>query len=228
MSEGLGTLYVVATPIGNLSDMGARALEVLKSVDLIACEDTRRTRILTAHFGVRTPIESFHAHSGRRKLEAIVAQLASGRSVALVTDAGTPLVSDPGAALVSAAVAGGMEVTAVPGPSACLAALAVSGFAADRFVFEGFLSRKSGARRRALEALASDERTLVFYEAPHRLLEMLEALLEALGDRRACVARELTKKFEEKLYGRLSEILPRLKAGGVRGEFVIVVEGWKK
>lgn len=226
--ERPGTLYVVATPIGNLADLGARALEVLKRVDLIACEDTRRTRILAAHYGIRTPVESYHAHSGPRKLQAIVAHLAGGRSVALVTDSGTPLVSDPGAALVSEAVAQGIEVTPVPGPSACVAALAVSGFGADRFVFEGFLPRKPGARRRAIEALREEERTLVFYEAPHRLIESLEALRDVLGDRRACVARELTKKFEEKFYGRLSQVLERLGSRGARGEFVIVLEGWRK
>jgi 16S rRNA (cytidine1402-2'-O)-methyltransferase len=229
--SGRGALLVVATPIGNLGDLSPRARDVLGSADLLLAEDTRHTRQLLGACGIeRDPgtIESLHEHNERARLPAIVARLESGAQVALVSDAGSPLVSDPGAALVSAAAAAGVDVVAVPGPCAAIAALSVAAVPAGRFAFEGFLPSKPAARRRALEALAAEPRTLLFYEAPHRLHESLVDLAAAFGDSRtAAVARELTKRFESVYRGTLGS-LARQCAGDVdmtRGEIVIVVQG---
>ncbi len=220
-----GTLYVVATPIGNLGDLSPRAAEVLRTVGAVAAEDTRRTLKLFAHLGAPAPaLLSLPAFDERARADAIVARLRAGESVALCTDAGTPGVSDPGAALVAAAWAAGAPVVPVPGPSAALAALAASGFPADRFLFAGFLPRKGAGRAEALRLLAATPATIVLYEAGNRTRETLDDLAAALGDRDALVARELTKLHEELARGRLSELAVRF-AGEVRGEVTLVVSG---
>ena len=228
---GQGTLFVVATPIGNLGDLSARARHVLEVADLLLAEDTRHTRQLLTACGIKRTqgaLESLHEHNEAARVPGVVERLLGGTKVALVTDAGTPLVSDPGSVLVAAAAAAGVEVVAVPGPCAAIAALSVAALPATRFVFEGFLPPKASARRRALEALASESRTLVFYEAPHRLVETLEDLAAALGeDRPAAVARELTKKFETVYRGSLASLARQAStdADMARGEIVIVVQG---
>ncbi|WP_242346373.1 16S rRNA (cytidine(1402)-2'-O)-methyltransferase [Anaeromyxobacter terrae] len=222
---GRGTLFVVATPIGNLGDLSPRAAQVLRSVQAVAAEDTRRTLKLYAHLGAPAPaLVSLPAFDERGRVAAIVERLVAGESVALCTDAGTPGVSDPGAALVAAAWAAGATVVPIPGPSAALAALAASGFPADRFLFAGFLPRKGTGRAEALAFLAATPATLVLYEAGNRTRETLEDLAAALGDREALVARELTKLHEELLRGRLSDLAARL-VGEVRGEVTLVVSG---
>ncbi len=220
-----GTLYVVATPIGNLSDLSPRAAEVLRSVRAVAAEDTRRTLKLFAHLGVPAPVLlSLPAFDERGRLRPVIERLLAGEEVALCTDAGTPGVSDPGAALVAAAWEAGARVVPIPGPSAAVAALAASGFPADRFLFAGFLPRKGGARAGALRALAAEPGTLVLYEAGNRTRATLANLRDALGDREALVARELTKLHEELARGRLSALAERF-SGEVRGEVTIVVSG---
>ena len=218
-----GTLYVVATPIGNLGDLSPRAAEVLRSVQAVAAEDTRRTLKLYAHLGAPAPsLVSLPAFDERSRVAGIVERLVAGESVALCTDAGTPGVSDPGAALVAAAWKAGVTIVPVPGPSAALAALAASGFSADRFLFAGFLPRKGTGRTEALALLATTPATLVLYEAGNRTRETLLDLAAALGDREALVARELTKLHEQLLRGRLRELAARLE-GEVRGEVTLVV-----
>jgi 16S rRNA (cytidine1402-2'-O)-methyltransferase len=225
-SPARGTLYVVATPIGNLGVLSPRAAEVLRAVDAVAAEDTRRTLKLFAHLGAAAPrLLSLPAFDERGRVDAIVRRLSEGASIALCTDAGTPGVSDPGAALVAAAWAAGARVVPVPGPSAALAALAASGFPADRFLFAGFLPRKGAGRAEALRSLAATPATLVLYEAGNRTAETLRDLAAALGDREALVARELTKLHEELLRGRLSELAERLGAAEVKGEVTLVVSG---
>ncbi|HEX9243389.1 MAG TPA: 16S rRNA (cytidine(1402)-2'-O)-methyltransferase [Anaeromyxobacter sp.] len=220
-----GTLYVVATPIGNLGDLSPRAGEVLRAVRAVAAEDTRRTLKLFAHLGVAAPpLLSLPAFDERGRLGPVLDRLRAGEDVALCTDAGTPGVSDPGAALVAAAWEAGVRVVPIPGPSAALAALAASGFPADRFLFAGFLPRKGGARAEALRALAAAGATLVLYEAGNRTRETLEDLCAALGDRPALVGRELTKLHEELARGPLSTLAERF-GGEVRGEVTIVVSG---
>ncbi len=220
-----GTLYVVATPIGNLGDLSPRAAEVLRTVAAVAAEDTRRTMKLFAHLAVPAPaLLSLPAFDERGRVQAVVARLLGGDSVALCTDAGTPGVSDPGAALVAAAWAAGIPVVPVPGPSAALAALAASGFPADRFLFAGFLPRKGAGRAEALALLARTPATLVLYEAGNRTRETLEDLAAALGDREALVARELTKLHEELVRAPLSALAERF-SGEVRGEVTLVVSG---
>jgi 16S rRNA (cytidine1402-2'-O)-methyltransferase len=222
-ASGPGTLYVVATPIGHLGDLTPRASEVLRTVDAVAAEDTRRTSRLYAHLGVPPPaLLSLPAFDERGRVEAVVARLSAGQSVALCTDAGTPGVSDPGAALVAAAWEAGAKVVPVPGPSAALAALSASGLPADRFFFTGFLPRKGGGRAAQLGLLAGVPATLVIYEAGNRTAATLADLAEALGDRLALVARELTKLHEELARGRLSELAARF-GGEVKGEVTIVV-----
>ncbi len=220
-----GTLYVVATPIGNLGDLSPRAAEVLRSVAAVAAEDTRRTRKLYAHLGAAPPdLISLPAFDERGRAGTVVARLRAGDSVALCTDAGTPGVSDPGAALVAAAWAAGARVVPIPGPCAAIAALQVSGLPADRFLFAGFLPRKGAGRAKALAALAATPATLVLYEAGNRTAATLRALADALGDREALVARELTKLHEEIARGRLSELAARF-SGEVLGEVTVVVSG---
>jgi 16S rRNA (cytidine1402-2'-O)-methyltransferase len=223
--ETTGRLVVVSTPIGNLKDITLRALEELKAADAIACEDTRETRKLVSHYDIRVPLWSFHDHSGRGRVDQIVAEIRNGKRVAYVTDSGTPLVSDPGFTLARAAIEAGLPVEVIPGPSAVLAALVGSGLPCEKFAFEGFLPPKEGSRKNALLALAGETRTMVFYESPHRIAKALADMEEVLGDRPACVARELTKKFEEFIRGRLSEVRAELGKRPKLGEIVIVVEG---
>lgn len=227
-SATFGTLYVVATPIGNLHDLSERARQVLASVNLVAAEDTRHSmRLLQAH-GIEARFISLHEHNETERVPQILEALRSGASVALVSDAGTPLVSDPGLRIVQAVIDAGFEVRAVPGACAAIAALSISGLGTDRFSFEGFLPAKSLARRERLAALAADQRTLVFYEAPHRLLECLADMGAALGPaRKAVVARELTKAFETAYRGTLEELARRAQddVDMQRGEIVIMVDG---
>ncbi|MCX7925379.1 MAG: 16S rRNA (cytidine(1402)-2'-O)-methyltransferase [Fimbriimonadales bacterium] len=218
-----GVLYVVATPIGNLQDITLRALETLKAVDCIAAEDTRHTKKLLQHYGIETPLISFHQHSGAGRIEQIIRRLQGGESVALVTDAGTPGISDPGGALVEAAHQAGIRVVPVPGASAVTAVLSVAGLPAHRFRFEGFPPRKEGARRRFFENLRGEDAPVVFYESPHRLLKTLQTAYEVLGDCSVVVGRELTKQFEEVFRGRLSEAIAHWQAKPPKGEFVVIV-----
>ncbi|MDA8087215.1 MAG: 16S rRNA (cytidine(1402)-2'-O)-methyltransferase [Nitrospiraceae bacterium] len=224
-----GVLYVVATPIGNLEDITLRALKVLKEVDLIAAEDTRHTLKLLTHYGIRKKLVSYW--SGREKLKAgeITARLDEGLSVALVSDAGTPGISDPGGELIRRAIEQEIEVVAVPGPSASVAALSISGLDTREFVFIGFLPAKKTERAKKLAALALEERTLVFYEAPHRLLETLSDMITAFtGGRRAVVVKEITKIHEETIRGSLEEALAEMESETVAGEYVIAVAGREK
>jgi len=214
---------VVATPIGNLEDITLRALRLLREVALIAAEDTRHTRKLLARYEIETPLLSFHEHSPPARLQTILQRLESGESVALVTDAGTPGISDPGASLVKAAHEVGIPVVPVPGASAVTAALSVAGFAAARFRFEGFPPRKAGARKRFFEAFQEEDAPIVLFESPHRLLDTLQAALEVLGDRPVVICREMTKQFEQIFYGTLSVALQHWRQHAPRGEFVIVL-----
>ena len=222
------TLHVVATPIGNLGDLSPRAQQVLREVAAVCAEDTRRSGQLLAHFGIGTPLLAQHEHNEQQLAERLVARLLAGESLALVSDAGTPLVSDPGYRLVRAARAAGVKVSPVPGPSALVAALSVAGLPSDRFTFEGFLPAKASARRERLAALAGEPRTLVFYESSHRIEESLADLRAAFGDDRpAVLARELTKLFETVLDGTLADLHARVAADADqrKGEFVLVVQG---
>jgi 16S rRNA (cytidine1402-2'-O)-methyltransferase len=218
-----GTLYVVATPIGNLEDMTARALRVLREVAVVACEDTRRTRALLSHFGIHTPTVSYYEHNKLTRGPQLLRQLQEGRSVALVTDAGTPGISDPGFLLVREARAAGVTVVPIPGPSALAAALSAAGVPADRFVFDGFPPVKPGRRVNRLTALRELGTTIVLYESPHRILATLAAIGEVFGEREIVVARELTKQFEEIVRAAPAAQRARLEAAGVRGEFTIVI-----
>ena len=228
MTIEAGALYVVATPIGNLEDISARALRILREVNCIAAEDTRHTGQLLRHFGIETPLLSLHEHNERDRLAALVARLREGQTLALVSDAGTPLISDPGFVLVRELRRQGLKVIPVPGPSSLLAALSVAGLPTDRFVFEGFLPARSAARQERLQALAQEERTLVFFEASHRIVETLADLATVFGvERPAVVARELTKHFEEIHGATLDELTVWLAAETHRqkGEFVLVIQG---
>ncbi len=216
-----GTLYTVATPIGNLEDITLRALRILREVDLIACEDTRHTRKLLSHYGIAKPLISYHEHNERERAAQLISKLESGIDIALVSDAGTPLVSDPGYRLVREAIERDIAVVPIPGPSALIAALAASGLATDEFLFAGFLPSKKSARRARLAELAAIKSTLIFYEAPHRIEETLADALEALGNRECVIARELTKLHEEFTRGRLNEI--ELNERAMRGEIVLLI-----
>ncbi len=219
-----GLLYVVATPIGNLEDITYRAVRILGEADLIACEDTRQTRKLLDHYGIHKPTISYHEHNETERTPELVERLLAGASIALVSDAGMPLVSDPGYRLVRAAIENRVAVQPVPGPSALLAALAASGLPTDAFHFGGFLPHKPGQRAKALESLADEHATLIFYEAPHRLLETLEAVEQALGPRPVAVARELTKIHEEFLRGTAAEIRAQLAGrDAVKGEVTLLI-----
>jgi len=219
-----GTLYLVATPIGNLEDITFRAVRILKEADLIACEDTRQTRKLLDRYGIARPTVSYHEHNETERSLELTAKLLSGTTVALVSDAGMPLISDPGYRLVRAAIDNGIRVEAVPGASAMSTALAASGLATDSFYFGGFLPAKAGQRLRALESHKDETATLIFYEAPHRIVDALEAVGHALGDRPVVVARELTKMHEEFLRGTASEIRAALAAReSVKGEITLLI-----
>ena len=224
-----GTLYVVATPLGNLGDLSPRAADTLKNVAAVAAEDTRHTKTLITHVGSHAELISFHAHSSERALERILDLLGTGKDVALVTDAGTPTVSDPGAVLVAAARARDIQIATIPGPTAVATALAVSGLGADRYVFLGFLPRKGGDRRRLLEIVAESEWTVVVFEAPNRVADLLSDLAEVCGDaRQVAVSRELTKVFEETRAGTLAELAGYYAEAPPRGEVTVVVSGTGK
>ncbi len=218
------TLYLTATPIGNFGDFSTRAIETLRNVSLIACEDTRQTKKLTSHFKINTHLISCHQHNERSATEKIITALEEGRDVALVSDAGYPLISDPGSLVVSSVLESGFNVSVIPGPSAFLSALVASNLPCDKFTFYGFLSAKSSQRKKELEKLSSREETLIFYESPHRILETLEDMLIILGDRKVCLSRELTKKFEEYIRGNISLVIKEIQ-DGVKGEIVLIVDG---
>ncbi len=221
----MGTLYLVATPIGNLEDMTFRALRILKEVALIACEDTRTSRVLTQHFGIQTPLTSYHEHNKLTKLDAIFAALDNG-DVALISDAGTPAISDPGYELVQAALARGHAIVPIPGANAITTALIASGLPTDGFVYIGFLPRKESARRALLASLSEEKRTLVAYESPHRLTDALETVIAVFGaTRRVCVAREMTKHYEEFYRGTAQEALARFSNENPKGEITLVIAG---
>lgn len=220
-----GTLYVVATPIGNLEDITHRALRVLREVDIIACEDTRHTRKLLNHYGIKTKVTSYHDHNERERSAELLQTLASGSDVAIVSDAGTPAISDPGFRLVNEASGQGVSVVALPGPTALITALVASGLPTDEFFFAGFLPARSGARRTRLAELRNIPATLIFYEAPHRIAATLNDALEILGEREAVVARELTKIHEEIVRARLSELAERFGSEErTRGEIVLLID----
>ncbi len=228
--EATPNLYVVATPVGNLADMVPRAIEVLQTVDVIAAEDTRRSRPLLKHFGIDTRLVAYHDHSDGATVEKLLDQLREGRSIALISDAGTPLISDPGFRLVDAVLAAGFRVVPVPGACAMVAALSVAGLPSDRFVFEGFLPAKQGARVAALSALEKETRTLIFYEAPHRLLESLRDISSVMGaDRVVVLARELTKLYETVVRKPAAELAEWVAADAdqQRGECVVLVAGYR-
>jgi 16S rRNA (cytidine1402-2'-O)-methyltransferase len=219
------TLYLVGTPIGNVGDLSPRALRILGAVDLIAAEDTRHTRGLLSRFGLDRPMVSYHDHNKESRTPELIERLRGGASIAVVSDAGSPGISDPAFTLVRAAVEEGIPAVPIPGPSSLLCALEVSGLPTDRFSFEGFLPRRPGRRRARIAQLRDDPRTVIFFESPYRLSAALGDLLEVLGDRRASVSRELTKKFEETRRGLLSELLAWAGEKPPRGEFVLVVAG---
>ena len=223
----MGTLYLVATPIGNLEDMSPRAIRVLREASLIAAEDTRHTGTLLKHFEIKTQLTSYFEHNKLNKLDFILDKLSSG-DVALVSDAGTPAINDPGYELVRAALASNFDVVPVPGPSAPVTALAVSGLPTDSFLYLGYLPNKTSDRHRRLQEVESHPYTLIFFESPHRIIESLEDLLSVLGDRQICVAREMTKMFEEYWRGSISGAVAHFKSQAVRGEFTLVIAGKTK
>jgi len=219
-----GTLFIVSTPIGNLEDITYRAVKVLGSVDLIAAEDTRKTKILLDHYRISKPMLSYFSYNEKLRTPQLIEKLREGRSIALVSDAGTPGISDPAHRIVVAALENAIPVIPIPGPSAFLSALIVSGLPTHGFVFEGFLPVKKG-RKTKLEALRSETRTIVLYESPHRIIKTVNELYNLFGDRQAVIARELTKKFEEIIRGPLSSILKEISSKPTRGEYVLLVEG---
>ena len=222
-----GILYVVSTPIGNLEDITLRALRTLKEVKLIAAEDTRRTRKLLTYYQIRTPVTSYFEYNERSKSDYLLSLLNQGESIALVSDAGTPGISDPGYRLISRAIEDHVSVVPVPGVSSVTAALSISGLATHNFSFKGFIPPKSAKRRRFLEGIKEEESTLVLYESPMRFMQTLADLLDICGDRRIVIAREMTKAFEEVMRGRISEIIARLKGKKIKGEITIMLEGLK-
>jgi 16S rRNA (cytidine1402-2'-O)-methyltransferase len=216
-------LYVVSTPIGNLGDITLRALEVLKSVDVIAAEDTRHSGMLLKHFEIKKPLLSYHEHNEAMRAAQLVERLATGEDVALITDAGTPALSDPGACLIRECIKHGLPFTIIPGPSSIPAALVGSGFSTEKFCFRGFLPVKSGRRERELLAAVNREETTIFFESPYRLTKTLAACIEIMPDRQLCVARELTKKFEEFRRGTASELLAHYQPHPPKGEIVLMI-----
>lgn len=222
-NPGIGCLYLVGTPIGNLEDITLRALRILKEVDQIACEDTRHTQKLLAHHEIRKPLVSYHEHNELTRAPELLIALEQGAKIALVSDAGMPLVSDPGHRLVSLCLRHRVPVVPVPGPSAILASLSASGLPNEEFLFAGFLPARSGERRRALERLLLEDRTIILYEAPHRITECLADAREIMGDRHACIAREVTKIHEEFRRGRLSELAASLEDRPAKGEITLLI-----
>lgn len=219
-----GTLFIVSTPIGNLEDITYRAVKVLGSVDLIAAEDTRKTKILLDHYGISKPMLSYFSHNEKLRVPQLIDKLKDGRSIGLVSDAGTPGISDPAYRIVVEALSNGIPIIPIPGPSAFLSALIVSGLPTNGFVFEGFLPQKKG-RKTKLESLRNEQRTIVIYESPHRIVKTVRELYELFGDRQAVIAREMTKKFEEIVRGPLSAVLKEVSSRPPRGEYVLLVAG---
>ncbi|HTY13591.1 MAG TPA: 16S rRNA (cytidine(1402)-2'-O)-methyltransferase [Candidatus Omnitrophota bacterium] len=221
----MSELFVVATPIGNLEDMTHRAVRMLKEADLIAAEDTRQTKKLLNHYDIKTPMTSYHKFNIKSKSGHIIETIKQGKKVALVSDSGMPGISDPGYELIRDAIAEGVRVTPVPGPSALIAALAASGLPTDKFVFLGFLEKKAGKRRRSLRELADFDGTIIIYESPFRVVKCLQDILAVLGEREVAAARELTKVYEEVVRGKVSEVIKRFEGKPPRGEFVLLVKG---
>ncbi|MBL1142902.1 MAG: 16S rRNA (cytidine(1402)-2'-O)-methyltransferase [Proteobacteria bacterium] len=223
-----GQLYIVATPIGNLGDISERAIEILKQVDLIAAEDTRHSNTLLQRFGINTKIRAYHEHNEEKVTQQLIQQIQAGESIALISDAGTPLINDPGYKLVVAAHDNNIQVVPIPGPSAIITALSASGLPTNKFIYEGYLPAKSEARKTRLNELRNESRTLVFYEAPHRIVESVKIMQEIFGEeRRVTIARELTKQFEQIVRDKLSVINEKLESEEIKhkGEFVVIVEG---
>jgi 16S rRNA (cytidine1402-2'-O)-methyltransferase len=218
-------LYVIATPIGNLGDITLRALEVLKSVDLVAAEDTRHSGLLMKHFGIKKPFTSYHEHNEAKRTAELVERLARGENIALITDAGTPGLSDPGLRLVRECIQRELSFSIIPGPSSILTALVGSGFSTAKFSFRGFLPVKTGRRERELRAAAESDETIIFFESPYRLIKTLAACIDVMPDRQLCIARELTKKFEEFRRGTAGELLAHYEARPPKGEIVLVISG---
>jgi len=229
MSESIqnGTLYLVATPIGNLEDITYRAVKVLTSVDLIAAEDTRKTKILLDHYHISKPMMSYYSYNEQARAPQLIEKLLAGQTIALVSDAGTPGISDPAFHIVQQALENGIAIIPIPGPAAFIAALVASGLPTDRFVFEGFLPLKKG-RKTKFELLKSENRTIIIYESPHRIIKTLTDIQTALGNRHVVIARELTKKFEEIVRGAVSSVLTELTKKSPRGEYVVIIEGAAK
>jgi 16S rRNA (cytidine1402-2'-O)-methyltransferase len=229
MSESIhnGTLYLVATPIGNLEDITYRAVKVLASVDLIAAEDTRKTKILLDHYGISKPMMSYYSYNEQLRAPQLIEKLLSGQSIALVSDAGTPGISDPAFHIVQQALENSISIIPIPGPTAFISALIASGLSTDRFVFEGFLPQKKG-RKTKWESLKSEIRTIIIYESPHRIIKTLTDIQTYLGSRNVVVARELTKKFEEIVRGSVQSVLSELSKKSPRGEYVVIIEGAPK
>ena len=223
-----GTLYLVSTPIGNLEDITLRALRILKEVDLIAAEDTRHTRRLLTHYEIQTPLTSYFEGNQRMKGNKLIERLKAGETIALVSDAGTPIISDPGYPLLRGCIEAEIPIVPIPGASAVVTAASVSGLPLHNFAFEGFLSPKSGKRKRQLGVLTDEERTLIFFESPHRLRRFLEDALEVMGERDIVVARELTKRFEEVFRGNTSGALEKFQGTEPRGEFTIIIAGGRR
>jgi len=222
-----GKLFVVSTPIGNLQDITFRAIETLKTVDLIACEDTRHTKKLLSHYNVNTPTTSYFEYNKIQKGEYLLKLLKEGRDIALVSDSGTPGISDPGFNIIRLAIENQIPVTVIPGPSAIIAGLVLSGMPTDSFVFEGFLSQKPGKRRNELKTLVQEKRTIVLYESPHRILKTLNDVLDIMGDREIAICREVTKVFEEAIRSKVSKAIEHFTKSEPRGEFIIVIKGEK-
>jgi 16S rRNA (cytidine1402-2'-O)-methyltransferase len=218
-------LFIVSTPIGNLKDITFRAVETLKAVSLIACEDTRHTKKLLSHYGISTPTTSYFEYNKIQKGEHLLKILKEGRDIALVSDSGTPGISDPGFNIVRLAIENNIQVVVIPGPSAIIAGIVLSGMPTDSFVFEGFLSQKPGKRRNELKALSQEKRTIVIYESPHRILKTLKDMLDIMGDRDIAICREVTKIFEETIRAKVSEAIEHFTKNEPRGEFTVVIKG---
>ncbi|MCX7785490.1 MAG: 16S rRNA (cytidine(1402)-2'-O)-methyltransferase [candidate division WOR-3 bacterium] len=221
-------LYIISTPIGNLQDITLRALDVLKKVDIIACEDTRHTGLLLKHYNIKNKLISFYEYNKKSRTPEIINMIKQGASVGLVSDAGTPGISDPGFYLIRATIAENILVTAIPGPSALLTAIVISGLPSDRFVFEGFLPKREGRKRKKLMELKDEPRTMVFYDSPHRIMKSLTTIQEIFGDRKAVLAKELTKKFETVWRGNISEIINQISDKEIKGEIVLIIAGKEK
>lgn len=223
-----GTLYIVSTPIGNLEDITLRALRILGEVDVIAAEDTRHSMKLLNHHGIRKPMISYWREKEQERSDEIISRLLAGKSVALISDAGTPGIADPGSVIINKAIQQNIQIVSVPGPSALVAALSVSGLPAEHFTYQGFLPSRQMQRKKVIEDLRFEEGTLIFYEAPHRILESLEDLAGILGERKAAVVKEITKMHEDVVRGTLSEVIGSIRDTTIAGEYVIVLQGWER